>query len=215
MASTKTKAMIGLGLLDIARQVAHAWSARQQAEQQRIGFGKGLREDAVQLARDTRDRLPDHVDWRHLPPWRNEPTRAQRARTWGPVAAVIALSSATVVVVAHLIARRDAEITLDSAASDSRMVGAIRAGSEAIDAGVTKVVQGGSAAATGTASAVAAGSSAVKTATVQRAKVELDSRVVRPAKKKAIVYGSLGVVGLTAYVVLIAVIVQLVVGAVG
>ena len=84
----------------------------------------------------------------------------------------------------------------------------------AIDAGVAKLVEGGSSVAVGTAGAVAAGSSAVKTAAVDRAKVEVDHRVVRPAKRKALLYGSIGAVGLTAYVILIAVIVQVVVGAV-
>ncbi|MCW2925523.1 MAG: hypothetical protein JWM98_2927 [Thermoleophilia bacterium] len=219
-ASTKTKAMFALGALDIARQVTKAWSAKQEAERDKLGFGKGLREDVSQLAdntrrlaRDTRDRLPDGFDWRSMPPWHRQPTRAERMKTWAPVAVVIALTSAVVVVVAHLIAREDDTLEPDKAVKDSRMTGAIKAGSEAIDAGVTKVVQGGSAAATGTASVLAAGSSAVKTATVQRAKVELDHRVVAPAKKKAVLYGTLGVIGLTVYVIIIAVAVQLIVNA--
>lgn len=215
MANTKTKAMVALGALDIARQLSRALSAKQEAERDRTGFGKGFRDDARQLARDARERLPDHVDWRTLQPWRREPTRAERVRRWAPIAVVITLTSAAVVVVAHLIARDDRTIAPDKAVKDSRMTGAIKAGSSAIDAGVAKVVDGGSAAATGTASALAAGTSAVKSATVQRAKVELDERVVAPAKKKAVLFGSLGFIGLTLYVIVIAVAVQLLVDALG
>jgi hypothetical protein len=217
VASTKTKAIVGLGLLDITRQIVTAWSAKQQAERDRTGFGRGLREDARQVIRDARGHVPTapKVEWGLPPRLHRPPSLADRLRTWGPVGIVIAASSAAVVIAAHVIAKHEQSLEPEKAASDSRMVGAVRAGSRAIDAGVTKVVEGGTGAAVGTASAVAAGSSAVQQATVQRAKVEIDQRVVAPAKQKAIFYGSLGVVGLTIYVVIVAVIVQLVVGAVG
>ncbi len=212
--STKTKAVAGLAMLDIVRQVATAWSAKHQAEQQRIGFGHGLREDARQVLRDARDHVPSRsqLQW-GFPPVRRQPTFADRMRTWGPVAVVVVASTAAVIIAARAIARRDAEREPDQLATATPVLGAVRAGSSAIDAGVAKVVEGGSNVATGTASAIAAGSSAVRTATVNRAKVEVDHRVVRPARRKAVLYGSIGAVGLTAYVILIAVIVQLVVGA--
>lgn len=214
--STRTKAVAALGLLDIARQAATAWSAKQQAEQQRIGFGHGLREDARQLVRDAREHVPSppQLQW-GMPPWRRRPTAMDRLRSWGPVAIVILASTTAVLVAARYVARRDPELEPDRAATDFMVVGAIRAGSQAINSGTQKLVDGGSSAAAGTASAIAAGSSAIRSATVQRAKVEVDQRVVRPAKRKAVLYGSLGVAGLTAYVIVIAVVVQLVVGAIG
>ncbi|MCW2920146.1 MAG: hypothetical protein JWL76_20 [Thermoleophilia bacterium] len=216
--STKTKAVAGLAVLDIARQVATAWSAKQQAERQRIGFGHGLREDARQVLRETRDNFPtlpsrDQLQW-GFPPIRRRPTVTDRLRTWGPIGIVVLAATAAVFAAARLISRREAERDPEDVASTAPVAGAVRAGSQAIDAGMAKVVSGGSGAATGTASAIAAGSSAVRTATVDRAKVELDQRVVAPAKKKAVFYGTVGAVALTIYVVLIAVIVQLVVGAV-
>lgn len=214
MASTKTKAMFALGALDIARQITRAWSSRQQAEQQRAGFGAGIRADAAQLARDARGWLPHEIDWQRLPPWRHEPTRMERMRTWLPVAIIVMAASALVVVAAHLVTRRESQFDADVAVRDARTLGAVRAGGEAIDAGVAKVVSAGSAAAVGTASTLAAGSSAIKTAAIDHAKTELDERVVRPAKKKAVLFGSLGILGLTIYVVLIAVGVQLVMEAV-
>jgi hypothetical protein len=217
VAPTKTKAIMALGVLDIARQVSHAWAAKQRAQEERIGFGAGLREDTRQVLRDARGRIPTapKVEWGMPPRLYRPPSLADRLRTWGPIGVVIVASAAAVMYVAHVIAQRDPELDPDKAATDSKMVGAVRAGSHAIDAGMDKVVEGGSAAAVGTASAVAAGSTAVRQATVKRAKVELVQRVVRPAKHKAIVYGSLGVLGLTVYVIIIAVIVQLVVGAIG
>lgn len=216
--STKTKAVAGLAMLDIARQVATAWSAKHQAEQQRIGFGHGLREDARQVLRETREHfptLPSREDLRWaFPPVRRHPTFSDRLRTWGPVGAVVLASTAAVIIGARIVARREAERDPEVVVASTPVVGAVRAGSQAIDAGVSKLVEGGSGVAVGTASAIAAGSSAVRTAAVDRTKVEIDQRVVAPAKKKALVYGSIGAVGLTAYVVLIAVIVQLVVGAV-
>ena len=213
--STKTKAVAGLAVLDIVRQVATAWSAKHQAEQQRIGFGHGLREDARQVLRDAREHVPSRsqLQW-GFPPIRRRPTLADRIRTWGPVGVVVVASTAAVIVAARTIARRDADREPDEVATATPVVGAVRAGSQAIDAGVSKLVDGGSSVAAGTASAIAASSSAVRTATVDRAKVEVDHRVVRPAKRKAVLYGSVGAVGLTAYVILIAVIVQLVVAAV-
>ena len=215
--SPKTKAVAGLAMLDIARQVATAWSAKHQAEQQRIGFGHGLREDARQGLRDTREHLPtlpsrSDLQWA-FPPIRRRPTFSDRLRTWGPVGAVVLVSTAAVLVGARIVARREAERDPEEVAAAPPVVGAVRAGSQAIDAGVAKLVEGGSGVAVGAASAIAAGSSAVKTAAVDRTKVELDQRVVAPAKKKAVLYGSIGAVGLTVYVIIIAVIVQLVVGA--
>ncbi|MEO6867342.1 MAG: hypothetical protein ABI200_04915 [Gaiellales bacterium] len=210
MASSKTKVVTTLALMDIARQVAQGWSAREQARQQRIGFGEGLRQDARQLARDARERLPSPSDFEWgMPPWHRKPTAADRVRTWAPVAVVAVAATGAVIVAAHVIARGDREFKPDEASSDSRMVGAIRAGSKAIDSGVTKVVEGGTAAAVGTASAVAAGSSAIRTAAVDTAKDAVQEKVVAPAKKKAITWSALGIVGLTVYVVLIATAVQL------
>lgn len=219
--STKTKAVAGLAVLDIARQVATAWSAKQQAEQERIGFGHGLREDARQVLRETADRFPtlpsrSDLQW-GFPPIRRRPTFADRLRTWAPIVAVVFASTGAVIAAARLVARRAderAELAPDEVAATPPVVGAVRAGSQAIDAGVSKLVDGGTGVAAGTASAIAAGSSAVRTAAVDRTKVEIDQRVVAPAKRKAVLYGSIGAVALTAYVVLIAVIVQLVVGAV-
>ncbi len=213
--STRTKAVAGLAMLDIARQVATAWSAKHQAEQQRIGFGHGLREDALQVLRDARDHVPSRsqLQW-GFPPVRREPTFGERIRAWGPIGVIVFASTAAVIVGARIVARREEQRPPDEVATTTPVVGAVRAGSQAIDSGVAKLVEGGSGVAVGTASAIAAGSSAVRTAAVDRTKVEIDQRVVRPAKKKAIVYGSLGAVGLTAYVILIAVLVQLVVGAV-
>ncbi len=217
--STKTKAVAGLAALDIVRQLATAWAAREKAERARTGFGEGLTHDARQLARDAREHLPDLSRWeleRGWPPIHHRSSAAARVRSWWPIAAIIAVASAAVVAVAHVIASRADDPTEPTAnATDSRMVGAVRAGSKAIDAGVMKVVDGGSSAATGTAAAVAAGSSAIRTATVDRAKVELEERVVEPAKKKAIVYGAVGFTALTLYVIVIAVVVQLLVGALG
>jgi hypothetical protein len=210
--NTKTKAVAGLAILDIARQIVTAWSAKRQAEREAFGFGHGLREDTRRALGRARDRAPE-LHW-GMPPWRQPPTLADRIRTWGPVAIVIAASTAAVIVAARYVARQQPEAEPDETATDSKVVGAVRAGSRAIDAGVSKVVEGSNGAAVGTASAIAAGSSAVRHATVDRAKVEIDHRVVRPAKRKAVLYGSLGVAGLTAYVILIAVVVQLVVGSV-
>jgi hypothetical protein len=207
--SPKTKAVAGLAMLDIARQVATAWSAKHQAQQQRIGFGHGLREDVRSVLRDAKDHAPE-LHW-SMPPWRREPTFGEKLRTWSPVAVVVLASTAAVIVAARVIARRDAERSPEETVTDSKVVGAVRAGSQAIDAGVTKVVNGSTGAAAGTASAIAAGSSAVRSATVERARVEVDQRVVQPAKRKAVLYGTMGAVGLTAYVILIAVVVQLVV----
>lgn len=213
--STKTKAVAGLAVLDIVRQVVTAWSAKHQAEQQRIGFGAGVREDARSVWRDARDYAREHMPeprW-GLPPWRREPTLGDKLRAWGPIGIVILASTATIIAAARYLARRDEARSPEDAATDSAVVGAVRAGSRAIDAGVTKVVEGGTGAAVGTASAIAAGSSAIRTATIDRARSEIDTRVVRPTRRKAIYYGSLGVVGLTAYVILVAVVVQLLVGA--
>lgn len=216
MANSKTKVVVALGVLDIARQVATAWASKRQAERDRVGFGAGLREDVAALARDTRDRtrdrLPSHFEW-GLPPWRREPTLGERMREWAPVALVAVLSTIGIALTARWIARQEPDADADEIGTNSRMVGAIRAGSEAIDAGTTKVVEGGSAAAIGTASVVAAGSTAVKAAVVDRAKHEVDERVVAPAKQKAIKLGILGVLGLTAYIILIATAVQLIVAA--
>ena len=213
MATTKTKAVVALGMLDLARQVATAYSAKQQAQRDRLGFGSGLREDVVRLARDTRDRLPEPpaLQW-GLPPWHRRPTMTDHVRTWAPIAAIVTLASAAVIVAAHVVARRSPKDP-DAVVTDSRVVGAVRAGSRAIDAGVTRVVEGGSSVAVGSAAAVAAGSSAIRTAAVERAREELDHRVIEPAKKKAITIGVAGVLALTLYVVVIAALVQLLVEA--
>ena len=163
MASTKTKAVVALGALDIARQLAKAFAARQEAEREAMGFGAGFRHDAAQLAHGMRERLPDHLAW-GVPPWRKEPTARERMLEWAPIAAVIAASAAAVVVSARWVARHEPDATTDSMLADSRVLGAVRAGSQAIDAGVTKLAEGGKGVAVGGASAIAAGSSAVKTA---------------------------------------------------
>jgi hypothetical protein len=212
----KTKIVVGLGLLDIARRVVTAWSAKQQAERERIGFGAGLRSDLVALARDAReraqDRLPDHFEW-SLPPWRREPTFADRLRTWGPIGLVVLFASAGVIFAARWVVEHTPDTDEEEAMTDSKVVGAIRAGSEAIDAGVTKTVEGSAGVAVGAASAMAAGSTALKAAVVDRAKDEVDERVVAPAKKKAIKLGVFAILGLTAYVIVIATAVQLIVAA--
>lgn len=211
--STKTKAVAALAALDVVRQLATAWAAHEKAEQSRAGFGEGLGRDVRRLAAQTRDRL-DFSDWeleRGWPPVH----RRSHARTWVPVTVIAIAAAAGVAVTAHMVARRDEDLESTEAARDSRVVGAVRAGSKAIDAGMMKVVDGGSSAATGTAAAVAAGSSATRSATVDRAKAELDEHVVAPARRKAIVYGSLGFAALTVYVIVIAAIVQLLVGALG
>jgi hypothetical protein len=202
MATTRTKAVVALGLLDLARQAAHAWSAREDARRRRLDVRAGVRADARRIVDGTRDRLPDHFAL-GIPPWRNDPTFADRARTWGPVAIIVALASAAVVFAARLVARQQPHDP-DATTTDSKVVGAVRAGSAAIDAAVTKTVEHGSAVATGTAATVAAGSAAVKQAAVKEAKDQLDVHVLQPAKRKAVLYGSLGVVGITIYVVLIA-----------
>lgn len=216
--STKTKAVAGIAALDIVRQVATAWSAREQARRDEVGFGQGIRRDVRRLADDARDHASNLGRWDFtwgLPPIRRHPTAADRARTWGPVVAVILASTAALLAAAHIVSRRDDERDPEDVATDSRVVSAVRAGSNAIDAGVAKVVEGGTGAAVGTASAVAAGSTAIRAATVERAKAELDERVIRPARKKAVGYGSLGVVALTVYIIVIAVVVQLLVQAIG
>lgn len=209
-ASTRTKAVVALGLLDIARQVARAVSAKQQAQRDWTGFGEGFRTDARHLAHDLRGRVPSSFEW-GVPPWRHEPTAGERLRAWGPIAAVIAVATAAVLVTARRVAHEQPELEADEVATGTRVAGAIKAGGTAIDAGVSKVVDGAAGAAIGSAAAVAAGSTAVKAAVVDRAKVELDERVVAPAKRKAITFGVAGAIGLTIYVVVIAVVVQLVV----
>lgn len=208
-ASTKTKVAVALGALDIARQLAKATSARQEAERDRMHWGKGFREDARHLASDWRGRMPD-LEW-GMPPWRRSPTVRDRLVSATPVLAAVLATAAAVVVLARWIAARDHVPTTDELARDGRVKGAVKVGSEAIDAGVAKIADGARASAVGTASAVAAGKAAVKEATVQRAKHELDERVVQPAKKKALLFGSLGFVGLTVYVIVLAVAVQLLV----
>lgn len=208
MATTRTKAVVALGLLDLARQAAHAWSAREVARRNRFDARAAVRGDTRRVIEGARRRLPDHLAV-GIPPWRSDPTLATRARTWGPVALVVALASALVVLAARIVARRQPDDP-DATTTDSKVIGAVRAGSAAIDAAVTKTVETGSAAATGTAATVAAGSAAVKQAAAKEAKDQLDVRVVQPAKHKAMLYGSLGIAGLTAWVVLVALLVYLV-----
>lgn len=214
--TTKTKAIAALGLLDVVRQVTTAWSARERAERERIGFGRGVRQDVRRLASEARERTPDLSRWeleRGWPPIHRRSTAASRVRTWAPVAVIVALASAAILVAAHVVARRDEDRDVEETVTDSRVIGAARAGSNAIDAGVAKVVDGGAAVATGAAAATAAGSSAIKSATVNRARVELDEHVVAPAKRKAITFGTIGFAALTAYVIVLAAAVQLVVQA--
>ena len=208
MATSRTKAVVALGILDLARQAAHAWSAREDARRDRAALGTGIRRDARRLASGARDRLPARLEF-GLPPWRRTPTLRERARTWTPVAVIVALASVAVVVASRVVARRQPG-DADAATTDSKVVGAVRAGSKAIDRGVEQVVDDASVATVGTAAGVAAGSAAVKQAAVAKAKDELDERVVSPVKRKAITYGTLGFAGLTAWVVIVAVLVYLV-----
>lgn len=215
---TKTKALTGIAVLDIARQVTRAWAARERAERERIGFGQGLRQDVRRLASSARDHGPDFSRWefeRGWPPVHRRSRVSSFMHSWAAIVGVVAVAAAAVVATARLVARHDEDRDAVDAATDSRVVGAIRAGSQAIDTGVQKVVDGSSNAAVGTAAAVAAGSSAVKSAAVTKAKSEIDERVVAPAKHKAIVYGTLGVIGLTLYVILVATVVAVIVGAIG
>ncbi|MCW2956026.1 MAG: hypothetical protein JWO69_895 [Thermoleophilia bacterium] len=208
--NAKTRIAVGLGLLDIVRQASHAWSARQEAERERAAWGTGLRTDAARFAHDLRGRLHEHpLD---MLPWRDSrPTMGDRLRAYVPIVAIVFAATAAVVVTARWVARQEHDIESDELATDSRVISAVRVGSQAIDAGVEKVVEGSKAGVVGAASTVAAGSSAVKQVAVHGAKEQLDERVVAPVKKKAIRYGVLGVLGLTIYVIVIAAIVQLVV----
>ncbi|MCW2973146.1 MAG: hypothetical protein JWN72_1419 [Thermoleophilia bacterium] len=208
MASTKTKAVVALGAIDIARQLAKAYSARQEAERDALGFGAGFRQDAAQLTHRLGDRLPDHLQW-GIPPWRTEPTVKDRALHWLPIAAVIAASAAAVVASARWVASHEPDADSETMLANSRVVGAVTAGGKAIDAGVSRMAEGASGAAVGGASAIAAGSSAVKAAAITKAKDELDTKVVKPIKKKVVLYGALALVGLTVYLVLIVGLAQL------
>lgn len=216
--SPRTKAVAALGALDITRQLVTAWTARREAERDRLAFGQGLRTDARHAlhgarvhARGVRNHVAD-LPW---VPLHREPTASERLRAWAPIAAVVVASTASVVVAARYVARHDASLADDEVVTNSKVVGAVRASSQAIDAGVSKVADGGTGVAVGTASAIAAGSSAVQHAVVDRAKEEVDERVVQPAKQKAITFGAIGIAALTAYVVVIAAVVQLIVGAIG
>lgn len=214
--STKTKAVAALGALDIVRQVATAWSARERAEQERAGFGEGVRQDMRRLASEARQRTPDMSHWeleRGWPPVRRRPAASARIRTWAPIAVVVAVASAAIILAAYLVSRRDEDRTIEDAVTDTRVAGAVRAGSTAIDSGVAKVVDGGGALAAGAASATAAGSTAIKAAAVNRTKAEVEERVVEPAKRKAMTFGAIGLAALTAYVVVLAAAVQLLVAA--
>lgn len=212
--STRTKIAIGLGLIDIARKLAQAYSAHERAQREQAAWGAGFRADASRWAHDVRDRLPDHPMDKVLP-WRHTPTRMERARPWLAVAATAAAASAAVILTARHVARVEETRDDEEIANDSRVRAAVSTGSQAIDAGVSKVVEGASAGASTAASAVAAGGSVIHEVTVQRAKDEIDVHVVKPAKRKAVVYGTIAVAGLTTYVIAIAVIVQLVVAAIG
>jgi hypothetical protein len=204
MATTRTKAVVALGLLDLTRQAAHAWNAHEQARRDRSKLGADLVSDARRLVVEARDHVPELPELRWgVPPWRRRTTLADRARTWAPTAAVVALASVAVIVAARIVARRQPHDP-DAVTTDSKVVGAVVAGSEAIDAAVTKTVESGSAVAAGTAAGVAAGSAAVKQAAVKETKDQLDTRVVAPAKHKVKVYGSLGLGAITLYVVLVA-----------
>ncbi|MBC7462550.1 MAG: hypothetical protein H7287_14430, partial [Thermoleophilia bacterium] len=185
-----------------------AFSARQEAERDALGFGAGFRQDAAQLTHRVGDKLPDHLQW-GIPPWRNEPTAKDRALHWLPIAAVIAASAAAVVASARWVAQHEPDADSQTVLANSRVVGAVTSSGKAIDAGVTRMAAGASGVAVGGASAVAAGSSAVKAAAVTKAREELDTKVIKPAKQKVVLYGSLGLVGLTIYLVLIVGLAQL------
>jgi hypothetical protein len=208
MASTKTKAVVALGALDIARQLAKGFAARQEAERDALGFGAGLREDTKRLTHDVRDRLPDHFRW-GVPPWRSEPTPRERAMQWLPLAAVAAASAAALVASARWVTRHEPDAASDSVLANSRVVGAVQAGSHAIDAGAAKVAAGSRGIAVGGASAIAATTSVAATAVTAKAKGELRERVVKPVTKQVVLYGSLGLLGLTIYLVLIVGLAQL------
>jgi hypothetical protein len=211
--STKTKALAGLAALDLARQVATAWAARERA---RDAGSRRLRGDVARLARDVRRELPEVPRWqleRGWPPITRRSTTADAVRSWAPVGLLVVASVAGVVATARVIARREPEG--DAAIADAPPVAAaVRSGAQAIDAGVQKVAEGGSSLASGTAGVVAAGSSAVRSATIDQAKNELDERVVQPAKRRAVTIGAVGIAALTAYVIIVAAVVTLLVGAI-
>ena len=163
-------------------------AAKQQAQRDWTGFGEGFRTDARHLAHDLRGRVPSSFEW-GVPPWRHEPTAGERLRAWGADRRGDRGGD-------RRRARHGPSRRARAARARGRRGrdghaggGGDQAGGTAIDAGVSKVVDGGRGAAIGSAAAVAAGSTAVKTAVVDRAKVELDERVVAPAKKKAIIFG--------------------------
>ncbi|MCW2950346.1 MAG: hypothetical protein JWN41_1359, partial [Thermoleophilia bacterium] len=238
MASMKTKAVVALGALDIARQLAKAFAARQEAERDAARFGAGsigslgsrfgaglgarfsdifsgglgaeIRDDAQRLTHHVRDRLPDEFVW-GMPPWRSKPEPHVRLLRWLPIIGAIVASAAAVAISARRISRHDADLDAPAIATDSRLVGAVQAGGRAVDAGVTKLVDGGSGMAIGGATAIAAGTSAAKTAAVTAAKHQVDERIVKPAKRKAILFGTLAFVGVTIYLVLIVGVAQYVV----
>lgn len=83
------------------------------------------------------------------------------------------------------------------------------AGGAAIDAGATKLAASGSRAAAGTSALAGASKQAVKDHVVDEVRHQVDERVVQPVKKKAITFGLLGFIGLTVWVAVIAVAVQL------
>lgn len=202
MPSTKTKALIAVGLLDLARQATRGWAAQQQSRREESTYGWSR--TALARAHDYRPSLG-------IPPWHRKETFGTRMLHALPLAAIVFAASAAVAATARWVARHEPAAGIDDARRDSKLIGAVRAGSVAIDAGVTKVAEGGHGAAVGTASVVAAGTSAAQTAVVDKAKQQLDERVVQPVKQKAILYGSIAMLALTLYIMAIAATVQLVV----
>lgn len=207
MATTRTKAVVALGLLDIVRQATHAVAARQQA---RRDHPRARSEALARLAEESRERA--RAVARVVSGAPPKVTLGDRLRTWLPVLVVMAASTAAVVLAARVIARREGSDP-DAMVTDSRMIGAVRASSRAIDASVEKVTAGGSAAAATTAATIGAGSAAVRQAAVRHAKDEVAERVVQPVRRKVTFYGAVGFVALTVYVVVLAAAVQLAVDA--
>lgn len=194
MATARTRLVVALGMFNLVRQLVTLWAAQER---------RRLRHDSPQV-RIGRVELT-------LPRIERVPEPRERLRGLMPVALVLALVGVLVAAARH-VARRHPTPDAD----EERIVtSAVRASSRAIDAGVDKVIEGGNALAVGTASSIAASTAVARQAAVERVRGELDEQVVQPARHKALAYASIGVAALTVYVIVLSVIVQLIVGALG
>ncbi len=86
---------------------------------------------------------------------------------------------------------------------------AAKAGTAALQSGAHALAEGRSTVAVGTAAVAGAGKRVVQEKVVDEAKHQLDEKVVQPARKKAIFYGTLAFIALTIWVALISVLVQM------